>query len=267
MFARLVARVRLPAQAAGLVLLAAGLLLPRVADPPRAVAPGLLIAGVVLVGVALAGTFLGPPLAGTALELDSPVQGRWEAVNSPTTRTPSHGTHAYGQTWAVDLVHAPAGIERPRFGAAGLGFLPPTAFPGFGRPVLAPAGGTVVRAVDRMRDHRSRSSWVALAWFVAEGLPRELLGPTGVLGNHVVLRLADGSCFVLAHLRRGSVTVRRGDRVVVRERVASCGNSGNTTEPHLHCHRQDVPSTFVAGGLPWTLRGTGIPQNGDVLDA
>lgn len=257
-------RLRLPCQAIG----SAGILLGVVlAFTPFDTAGGVLFGiGVVALLIALLGTFLGPAAGGEPLLLAPPVAGRWEGLNSPASKVPSHGTHAYGQAYAVDLVHAPEGVDRPRFGQAGAAFLPPERFPGFGQPVLAPADGLVVRAVDRRRDHRSRSSWLALALFLVEAVPREAAGPTGVLGNHVVLRLADGTHFVLAHLRRGSVAVRVGEHVAAGAVVARCGNTGNSTEPHLHCQRQDVASVFLATGMPWTIPG-GIPANGEALDA
>ncbi|GAA2752339.1 M23 family metallopeptidase [Amnibacterium kyonggiense] len=255
-------RVRLPAQAGGALAIVAGVVL--VLLDVDAVGSALTGAGVVLLVVALVGTFLGPAVHAEPLLLAPPVEGRWEALNSPTSKVPSHGTHAYGQAYAIDLIAAPEGVPRPRFGEAGGSFLPPDRFPAFGRPVLAPADAVVVRAVDRMRDHRSRSSWAAYGLFFLEAIPREALGPTGVLGNHVVLRLADGTHFVLAHLQAGSVAVRRGERVVVGQPLARCGNTGNTTEPHLHCQRQDTASVFTATGLPWTVRG-GLPANGAVL--
>jgi hypothetical protein len=62
-----------------------------------------------------------------------PVTGRWLAYNSPADRVPSHHLHAYGQTYAIDLVHVPEGRHRPeaRLVAAG------TAAPGL--PRLRPA--------------------------------------------------------------------------------------------------------------------------------
>ena len=195
----------------------------------------------------------------------SPVRGRWEALNSPTTKIPSHGTHGYAQTYAVDLVFAPEGVARPEFGKAGGAFLPPERFPAFGQPLHAPAAGTVVRAVDGIRDHRSRSSYGAFAWFFLESIPRELRGVRGVLGNHLVLRLDDGSHFVFAHLKRASLRVALGERVAAGAVVAECGNTGNSTEPHLHCQRQDVANTLVAVGLPWTIEPGGIPANGEAL--
>jgi hypothetical protein len=50
-------------------------------------------------------------------EVAMPVAGRWRAINSPADRVPSHGLHAYGQTYAIDLVHEPTeGGPRPGFG-------------------------------------------------------------------------------------------------------------------------------------------------------
>jgi murein DD-endopeptidase MepM/ murein hydrolase activator NlpD len=82
------------------------------------------------------------------------------------------------------------------------------------------------------------------------GMVRELLGPGRVLGNHVVLDLGGGVYAVLAHLRRGSVRVRPGDRVATGQQLAECGNSGNSSEPHLHFQLMDHPSVLLAAGLP-----------------
>ena len=128
----------------------------------------------------------------------------------------------------------------------------------------------VVRAHGRERDHRSRSSWPSLLYLVVEGSLRELTGPGRVLGNHLVLDLGDGAYAVLAHLRRGSLRVTKGQRVAAGEQVAECGNSGNSTEPHLHFQLQDHPSVLFAAGLPFRLArfevdGTveaGVPANG-----
>lgn len=264
----LLARIRLPLQLAGFIGIGIGVVLVVVAELSGAgegIGGWVILAGLAAAGVAYAAMVLGPPVRGEALPVASPVRGRWEAINSPTTKVPSHGTHGYGQTYAVDLVFAPHGIERPAFGRAGSSFLPPDRFPGFGQPLHAPADGIVVRATDSFRDHASRSSWAAYAWFFVESLPRELHGAKGVLGNHLVIRLADGTHFVFAHLKQGSLRVRAGDRVATGDVVAECGNTGNSTEPHLHCQRQDLAATFLAAGLPWTIEPGGIPPNGAAL--
>jgi hypothetical protein len=105
--------------------------------------------------------------------------------------------------------------------------------------------------------------------FTAE-LLRDLFGPNKVLGNHVVIETSDGDCVVLAHLRRGSVRVRTGEQVAAGVAVAQCGNSGNSSEPHLHLHVMDHPQPLVAAGVPFQFvdavgAPTPVPANGSVL--
>ncbi|MGI5169287.1 M23 family metallopeptidase [Spirillospora sp. CA-253888] len=192
--------------------------------------------------------------------LRSPVQGRWVAVNSPADKVPSHGTHELGQTYAIDLVHAPDPAREWKPLTAWPPASPPAAFPAFGRPVLAPADGTVVAVGRRQRDHWSRNSWPGLVYLLVEGMVfRSLLSlltlSAGrfVLGNHVVLDLGGGVHAVFAHLRRGSVRVRPGDRVRAGDVLGEVGNSGNSSEPHLHFHLMDGPRPLWAKGVPFTI--------------
>ena len=254
----LLSRIRMPVAAIGLL----AVLTFAVVDAPgwaRWSATALFVIGMALY------LRLGTPTGQQAVSVAAPVRGSWLAMNSPTTRVPSHGIQAWAQTYAVDLVLDPPDGSRPRWG-----WCPPVrrpaAFPGFGAPVLAPVTGTVVRAQDGARDHLSRTSPPALLYLVAESV-RELLGPLGVLGNHVVIRRDDGPCIVLAHLRRHSLRVVRGDRVESGTVIGECGNSGNSTEPHLHLQAMDRPSVWVAAGLPLLIEGHELPANGGRLNA
>ncbi|MDH2426116.1 M23 family metallopeptidase [Sphaerisporangium sp. TRM90804] len=201
-----------------------------------------------------------------ALEVGPPVTGRWSALNSPADKVPSHGTRAYGQAYAIDIVAEPEDRPRPRFGWWPLARRNGD-FPAFGAPVLAVADATVVRVVDRYRDHLSRNSWPALLYLIVEGLFRDMGGPGRIVGNHVVLDLGGGVHALYAHLRRGSITVREGERVRAGQTLASCGDSGNSSEPHVHFQLMDGPDLDTAHGLPFRWRGVGVPANGEVFSA
>ncbi|MDQ3230779.1 MAG: M23 family metallopeptidase [Pseudobdellovibrionaceae bacterium] len=92
----------------------------------------------------------------------------------------------------------------------------------FGQVLHAPATGTVVGAVNQKPD-------------VAIGLA----DPEHPLGNYLVLEMAPHRYILLAHLRQNSLLVKVGDRVVCGQPLAQCGNSGNTSLPHLHIQVQN----------------------------
>ncbi|MBR7744608.1 M23 family metallopeptidase [Phycicoccus sp. BSK3Z-2] len=219
----------------------------------------------------------------------APVRGRWAALNSPGTSVPSHGVRAYGQAFAVDIAHPRADDAA---GAVGWGLRQRRAeeYTSFGEPVTAVAAGTVVAVTSGLRDHRARSTWPGIAFMLTvEGFVREIDGARFVVGNHVVIDHGDGVFSLSAHLRRGSATVRPGDTVPSGARLGEVGNSGNTSEPHLHVQLMDHPRPTAAAGLPfrWTdirqdpgdadptwARGPvstdivdGLPANGQVFTA
>jgi murein DD-endopeptidase MepM/ murein hydrolase activator NlpD len=186
--------------------------------------------------------------------VDPPVRGRWTALNSPATKVPSHGIRAYGQTYAIDILH-PSPPDAPAKVGWGIGMRSPEGFSSFGAPVLAVADGVVAKVSGRQRDHRSRGSWPALAYMMTvEAMVREIGGAGLVLGNHVVVDHGDGVYAAYAHLRRGSPLVAEGDRVQAGQQLAEVGNSGNTTEPHLHVQLMDRPVVTAAAGVPFRWR-------------
>ncbi|MFG3130483.1 M23 family metallopeptidase [Streptomyces tendae] len=201
------------------------------------------------------------------VETAPPVTGRWSALNSPADRTPSHGVHAYGQTFAIDLVAEPEPGARPGFRALWPLARQSRDFPAFGAPLLAVADGTVVRADDGQRDHLSRTSLPTLLYLMlVEGSVRELAGARRIVGNHLVLDLGDGVHALYAHVQRGSFAVREGDRVRAGQVLARCGNTGNSTEPHVHFQLMDGPDPDSARGVPFTWTGIGVPRNGEIFE-
>lgn len=243
--ARLAARVRIPVVVLGVAGVIAGALTG---------VGALVAAGIVawLVGVALylrIGTVRAAPEP-----VRLPVRGRWWALNSPADRVPSHGLHAYGQTYAIDVLAVPEGDWTPKVGPSPA-TRPPDAYPAFGEPVVAPVDGVVVRVRDGAPDHRSRASWPGVLWFYVEATVRELGGPGRLLGNHVVIEVRPGVHALVAHLQQGSAAVRPGDRVAAGDPIAACGNSGSSTEPHVHFQLMDRPGPLFAAGLPFVLVG------------
>lgn len=103
----------------------------------------------------------------------------------------------------------------------------------FDRPILAPAKGKVLVAVDGVEDN----------------VPGEM-NPRQAAGNHVVLDLGNGEYALMAHFRNGTLAVKPGDEVASGALLGHCGNSGNTSEPHLHFHLQTEPAFGKGVGLP-----------------
>jgi hypothetical protein len=199
-----------------------------------------------------------------------PFTGRWVVQNSPASRVPSHGTELFGTSHAIDFVPVGAdGRSAPRSLRSLSWTEPAEAFIGFGRPILAPVSGEVVRVHDGEPDHVARRSIGAQLGYALTQGSRVRAGAAAIAGNHVVLR-RDGALILLAHLRAGSVKPRVGDRVETGESIGECGNSGNSTEPHLHVQVSEsverngrgIPLAFIRGReQAW------VPRNGEIVDA
>jgi murein DD-endopeptidase MepM/ murein hydrolase activator NlpD len=120
-----------------------------------------------------------------------------------------------------------------------------------GASILAAADGTVVATEDRIH------TAPLVGWGVCDFLARSFLG------NHVMIHHAEGEFALYAHLSRGSVLVRPGDRVARGQPLGRCGHTGHSTEPHLHFHLQDSPDPFAGMGLPIrfeALEVDGVPS-------
>lgn len=121
-----------------------------------------------------------------------------------------------GQSYALDIVEVNA------FGVRASAPLPgdPARYVIFGRPVHAPCAGVVSQIENTLPD-----------------LSPPQTDARNPAGNRVIIDCG-GFTVLLAHLKRGSVTVTGGQRVAAGAIVGAVGNSGNTDEPHLHVHAQ-----------------------------
>lgn len=200
-----------------------------------------------------------------SLNLAYPFTGRWLTQNSPANRVPSHGTARYAASHAIDFVPvdddgrtAPITLRtlmRPEA---------PTHFPGFGRPILVPVHGLIVAAHDAEPDHNAFRGVSSIRYALTQGR-RAAAGWTALAGNHVMIRSDLGPVLVLCHLQRRSVRVGIGQRVSVGETVGQCGNSGNSTEPHLHLQAITSSEVHQADAVPITFHDR-LPHNGDIVD-
>jgi hypothetical protein len=197
------------------------------------------------------------PTAPGEIEVSLPFAGRWVAQNSPARRVPSHGSDVFGERYAIDFVgvddrHRTAGIRDWR---TFLATEPPERFFAFGRPILAPASGIVVDVHDAEPDHEGRRSQLALVSYALSQGARLREGVAAVAGNYVTISLPGSGTFVaVAHLRAGSVRVSVGEEVVEGQQIATCGNSGNSTQPHVHMQVMDSADLSVARGVPMAFR-------------
>lgn len=63
--------------------------------------------------------------------------------------------------------------------------------------------------------------------------------PENATGNYVALSCETSDAIIyLAHMQKGSVTVTSNEDVQVGQKIGKVGNSGNTSEPHLHIHAE-----------------------------
>lgn len=156
-----------------------------------------------------------------------PLEGTWYVVQGGG-RLLNHHAPVPEQRGAVDLVAlGPLGTRTRRGHDL-------AAYAAYGRPVHSPCDGVVISAADTVRDQQ----------------PGEI-SYQPPYGNHVFVDTGR-EIVKLGHLRPGSVTVTRGDTVRAGQLLGEVGNSGNTTEPHLHLHAE-------RDGLGLDLEFTGIP--------
>ncbi len=202
----------------------------------------------------------------STVELTYPFAGRWLTQNSPADRVPSHGTTLFATSYAIDFVPVD---EAGRTAPISLGTLlrpePPERFPGFGRSILAPVAGVVVGVHQRSPDHRAFRGLPSVGYALTQGR-RVAGGWEALAGNHVMIATEAGPVVALCHLQRASVRVELGQRVQAGEQVGRCGNSGNSTEPHVHLQAIDRVDVARATAVPITVAG-GLPHNGEIVDA
>ncbi|XBH20502.1 M23 family metallopeptidase [Jonesiaceae bacterium BS-20] len=197
------------------------------------------------------------------IDLKYPFVGNWLVLNSPANRVPSHGTSAFGSSYAIDFVPVNSVGRSAPFTLRSLTLPePPENFPGFGRTILSPVIGIVVARLDTVPDHFAYRGLPSLGYVLGQK-KRSSAGWAALAGNHVGIDIGTAVIF-LCHLKQGSIRVPVGARVRPGDPIARCGNTGNSTEPHLHL--QAISSLVVerAQAVPITFQGA-LPSNGEIV--
>jgi len=101
----------------------------------------------------------------------------------------------------------------------------------FGKELIAPCDAEVVLVVDGIKDNK----------------PGEM-NLYFILGNTVILKTDNDEYLLFAHFKQNSIVVKQGENVEKGELLGLCGNSGNSSEPHLHFHIQNVEDINQATG-------------------
>ena len=175
---------------------------------------------------------IGPPLRG----------GSWLTANGPARESghrraliPVGGNASIAQRFGIDfLIVDDSG--RTHVGDR----LKNESYHAEGKDVIAVADGIVAATKDSIPENVPGGRAVPITL--------ETVG-----GNHVILDIGGGRHAFYAHLKPGSLRVRTGERVRRGQLLGLVGNSGNSTEPHLHFHLSDGVSPLGAQGVPYAL--------------
>lgn len=185
------------------------------------------------------------PRAARPIVISAPLRGSdWLAANGPANSSPHRralipvdGRAVIAQRFAIDWVQ----LKTPNSTFTG----DPKDnrnYKAYGSEVLAVADGSVVA--------------------IKDGIPENVPGENSravpitmetVAGNHIILDLGGGNYCMYAHLQPGSLKVKPGDKVKRGQMLGLLGNSGNSTEPHLHFQVMDGPWPLGAEGLPYLI--------------
>jgi hypothetical protein len=156
-----------------------------------------------------------------------PFDGQWWVLWGGDTATMNYHVIAPDQRHAYDIVMWKDGSTHTGDGKKNEDYFC------WGQPIVAPADATVTEVENGAPDNTPG-----------------VMDPEHKAGNHVVLDLGGGEYALIAHMQKGSVLVKVGDKVTRGQRLGLTGNSGNTTEPHVHFHVQDGPTLFEGAGVP-----------------
>jgi len=175
----------------------------------------------------------------------APIRGiNWLAANGPSNTSahrramlPVNGQPHIGQRYAIDWI---------QLGADGKSFAGDehknSSYHAWDQEIHAVANGKIVEAKDGIPENVPNSGKLAVP-----------ITYDTLAGNHVIQEIGDGHFAAYAHLRPGTLKVKVGDTVHAGDVLGHLGNTGNSSEPHLHFQVCDAPSFPASEGLPFAI--------------
>ncbi len=185
------------------------------------------------------------PVTRSAVRISQPLRGGpWLAANGPSAHSghrrsliPVGGAPSIAQRFAIDWV---------KLNDSNTTFvgdrLKNESYFAEGNDALAVADGRIVAVKDSIPEN--------VPGVTSRAVPITL---ETVGGNHVIIDIGNGYHAFYAHLKPGSIRVHVGDRVRRGQVIGLAGNSGNSSEPHLHFHISDANSPLGSEGVPYEL--------------
>jgi murein DD-endopeptidase MepM/ murein hydrolase activator NlpD len=155
-----------------------------------------------------------------------PFKGEWSVTWGGDTKEQNYHVESVAQKNAFDfLIYDEKGLTHKGTGEANEDYY------AFGKELYAPCDGEVVLVVDGIKDN----------------IPG-VLNPIYIPGNTVIIKTANGEFVFFAHFKQHSIVVKQGQKVTTGALLGLCGNSGNSSEPHLHFHLQNTEDMTKATG-------------------
>jgi hypothetical protein len=174
-----------------------------------------------------------------------PFNGEWQVFNGGIDKSTSHSWGLVAQRYAYDFLISQAnGKNHMGDGKR------PQDFLCWGKDIFAPADGVVISARNDVRDSPHVGGWIDVT-------------TPDIRGNYIVIRHAAHVFSLCGHLQQGSVVLKPGDVVQQGQAIGRCGNSGHSTEPHLHFQVQDHPNFYLAVGLPVVFQNVELRNPSD----
>jgi len=170
-----------------------------------------------------------PDLGPHQTRLTLPYDGRWQVLWGGPTEKNNRYYGSRARRYALEFVIADRyGKDYQEDGKRNEDYFC------FGRPVLAPAAGTVIKVINGLEDNKPHRASSYSSY-----------------GNAVIIQHLTNEVSVIGHLKLDSIVVKEGDTVRARQPIGRCGNSGDSIVPSIYYHLQNSP--FILSGSGYRL--------------